>query len=127
MERTSRTRALGGGYRAKIRELDALGMTRVEILEAMPGLRASELDLTLSVSRRRGRPPKLPTITSLEAAKRWRSTQRPRTLRAAIECLDFLLEHLDRLQNHGVVEQEKPRGRHYLALVEAPEHLAVGP
>lgn len=106
-----RSRALGRGYRARIRELATLGLSRDQILEAMPGLSASELALTLNVSSRRGRPPKMPTLASLEAVKRWRATRRPRTLRAALECIDFILAQLETLQQRGSIKEEKPRGR----------------
>jgi hypothetical protein len=96
-----RSRSLGRGYRARIRELAALGLSKSQILDVMPALRASELEVTLSLSPRRGRPPKRPTIATVEAVKRWRATQRPRTLRAAIECIDFLLEQLNRLERAG--------------------------
>ena len=90
------SRALGRGYRAHIRQLDKLGLSLAEILAEIPGLNASELELTLSRNPRRGRPPKRPSIESVEAVRRWRATQRPRTLRAALECIDFLLTQLER-------------------------------
>jgi hypothetical protein len=85
-------------------------MSHSDILQAMPGLRRSELELTLSVSERRGRPPKQPTIQSLAAVKRWRATQRPRTIRAALECIDFLLSRIETLNSKGADEQSA-RGR----------------
>lgn len=109
--RPRQKRALGRGYRAQIRELAALGLSRAQILDAMPGLRASELQITLAVSSRRGRPPKPPTIASIEAVKRWRSTQRPRTMRAALECIDFLLKQLEATPQQGTNPEQKLRGR----------------
>lgn len=84
-------RAHGPGYRDRIRELSALGVATSEIRKLMPGLRASEIERTLAISPRRGRPLKKPTVHSITAVKRWRATQRPRTMRAALECIDFLL------------------------------------
>jgi hypothetical protein len=98
-----RSRSLGRGYRARIRELAALGLSKSQILEVMPGLRASELELTLSLSTRRGRPRKRPTIETVEAVKRWRATRRPRTLRAAIECIDLLLRLLQESERTAMV------------------------
>lgn len=70
-------------------------MSEAEIQAAIPGLSSTELELTLSSSPRRGRPPKPPSIASIDAVRRWRATQRPRTLRAALECIDFLLARLE--------------------------------
>jgi hypothetical protein len=110
MERTpAQSRSLGRGYRARIRELHALGMSEAQILDTMPGLRRSELRVTLSLSQRRGRPPKNPTILSMEAVRRWRATQRPRTLRAALECIDFLLERVTELEQQRPVAEVQKR------------------
>lgn len=106
-----RSRVLGRGYRARIRELVTLGMSKAEILAAIPGLKPSELALTLSISSRRGRPPKKPTIESVDAVKRWRATQRPRTLRAALECIDFLLGRLSELEQRDNTPEPPKRGR----------------
>jgi hypothetical protein len=91
-----KSRALGVGYRRHIRELRAAGASETDILRMMPGLRPSELALTLALGGKRGRPPKPPTVASVAAVRRWRATKRPRTLRAALECIDFLLGMLDR-------------------------------
>ena len=97
-KRQNKSRSLGPGYRARIRALAAAGANEAAILEAMPGLRPSELRLTLSLEPQRGRPPKPRAIRSVADVKRWRSTKRPRTLRAAVECIDYLLEVLDEMQ-----------------------------
>ena len=105
-KRPPKSRSLGRGYRARIRALAAIGVTEAAILAAMPGLRPSELRLTLALDSRRGRPPKEPTIRSLDDVKRWRSTKRPRTLRAAVECIDYLLELIEQKQ---LGQPEPPR------------------
>jgi hypothetical protein len=95
IKRKRRSRALGTGYRTEIRELRAAGMSEADVLRHMPGLSPSELAITLSLPSRRGRPPKEPTITSVAAVRRWRATKRPRTVRAAVECIDYLLSLID--------------------------------
>jgi hypothetical protein len=107
-KRPVKRRAQGPGYRKMIRELAAAGLAREEILAAMPGLRPSELELTLAVQPRRGRPPKTPSITTIEAVQRWRATQRPRTLRAAVECIDCLLGLLERQAGEPRAGQRRP-------------------
>lgn len=92
--RKRESRAVGPGYRAEIRALAAAGMTRSEIARTLR-VRPSEVTITLGLSPRRGRPPKKKTVTSIAVVRRWRATQRPRTLRAALECIDFLLEVID--------------------------------
>jgi hypothetical protein len=110
-KRQPKSRSLGRGYRARIRALAAMGATEAAILKAIPGLRPSELKLTLSIAARRGRPPKGPTVRSLADVKRWRSTKRPRTLRAAVECIDFLLELVEQKQRVGSLAQFEPAKR----------------
>ena len=88
------SRAAGPGYRTRIRELAAAGMTRVDIAHAI-GVRPSEVELTLALPARRGRPLKRPTIKSVAEVRRWRASQRPRTIRAALECIDYLLQLID--------------------------------
>ena len=110
-KRQPKSRSLGQGYRARIRALAAMGATEAAILKAIPGLRPSELKLTLSIDSRRGRPPKSPTVRSLADVKRWRSTKRPRTLRAAVECIDYLLELLEQSQRTGTFPQIEPAKR----------------
>ena len=110
-KRQPKSRALGQGYRARIRALAAIGATHAAILKAIPGLRPSELKLTLSIASRRGRPLKGPTIRSLADVKRWRSTKRPRTLRAAVECIDYLLQLVEQQQRAGTHGQPEPAKR----------------
>jgi hypothetical protein len=95
---TTRRIRLGTGYRAKVRSLAAAGLSEEGILESIPGLTPWELQATLSTPSRRGRPPKAPTISTLDGVKRWRSTKRPRTIRAAVECIDFLLSVIELLE-----------------------------
>ena len=88
-----------------------MGATEAAILKAIPGLRPSELRLTLSIASRRGRPPSGPSIRSLADVKRWRSTKRPRTLRAAVECIDYLLELVEEKLRTGTFAQIEPAKR----------------
>lgn len=88
-----------------------MGASEASILKAIPGLRPSELKLTLSIASRRGRPLKAPTIRSLADVVRWRSTKRPRTLRAAVECIDYLLELVEQQQRTGTFAQIEPAKR----------------
>jgi hypothetical protein len=107
----SKRQAPGPGYRAQIRELATIGTPEAEILKAIPGLRPSELRLTLSLPTQRGRPPKEPTIRSLEDVQRWRCTKRPRTIRAAVECIDYLLGFVEEKQHQETSARSARRGR----------------
>ena len=87
-------RPAGRGYRAKIRTLAQLGMQVSEIARELR-IRPSEVALTLATPVTRGRPRKPGSVRSVADVKRWRATKRPRTLRAAVECIDFLLRVIE--------------------------------
>jgi hypothetical protein len=106
--RVRSSRAVGTGYRSQIRGLEAAGMSHAEIASTLR-VRPSEVEITLALSTRRGRPPKKQTVTSMAAVKRWRSTKRPRTIRAAVECIDYLLGVIDALQHQTAASTDRMR------------------